>query len=226
MSYYPIFLNMIGKKVLVVGGGLVAQRKVETLLEYSALISLVSRELTPRLNDLVKDKKITFLGAEFGEEHLEGMFLVIAATDDPMLNRQVSRSAQQRGLLINAVDQPEDCNFIVPSIVRRGDLQVAISTSGKSPALARKIRHELEQRFGEEYEKLLFLMGRIRSQVLSQGMEQKENKRVFMDIVSSDILKAIIKKDRQRILEILGTALDNHVDEDTVLEWVLESEAI
>ena len=226
MSYYPIFLNMIGKKVLVVGGGLVAQRKVETLLEYSALISLVSRELTPRLNDLVKNKKITFLGAEFGEEHLEGMFLVIAATDDPMLNRQVSRSAQQRGLLINAVDQPEDCNFIVPSIVRRGDLQVAISTSGKSPALARKIRHELEQRFGEEYEKLLFLMGRIRSQVLSQGMEQKENKRVFMDIVSSDILKAIIKKDRQRILEILGTALDNHVDEDTVLEWVLESEAI
>lgn len=226
MSYYPIFLNMTGKKVLVVGGGLVAQRKVETLLEYSALISLLSRELTPRLNDLVKDKKITFLGSEFTEEHLEGMFLVIAATDDPMLNRQVSRSAQQRGLLINAVDQPEDCNFIVPSIVRRGDLQVAISTSGKSPALARKIRHELEQRFGEEYEKLLFLMGRIRTRVLSQGLEQKENKRVFMDIVSSDILKAIIEKDRRRILDILGNALGNHVDEDTVLEWVLESEAI
>ncbi|MBW2096406.1 MAG: bifunctional precorrin-2 dehydrogenase/sirohydrochlorin ferrochelatase [Deltaproteobacteria bacterium] len=157
MSYYPIFLNLSYKKALVVGGGLVAQRKVETLLEHGASTSVVSQKLTVRLKELAEEKKIQYLGPEFSEEYLDDMFLVIAATDDQELNHRVSLCAQERGLLVNAVDQPEDCNFIVPSIVRRGDLQVAISTSGKSPALARKLRQELEVQFGEEYEKLLSL---------------------------------------------------------------------
>lgn len=224
MSYYPVFLNLTDKKVLVVGGGLVAQRKVETLLEHGASISVVSRDLTPRLTELVKTQRIAFVGSEFTEEHLAVVFLVIAATDDPMLNHRVSMDAQERGLLINAVDQPEDCNFIVPSILRRGDLQVAISTSGKSPALARKIRQELELQFGQEYEKLLLLMGSVREQVLSRGLPQEENRRIFKEIVESDMLEAIAQRDRERVKKILKRALGNQIRQDTILDQVLGSE--
>jgi len=226
MSYYPIFLNLTYKKALVVGGGLVAQRKVETLLEHGASTSVVSQKLTVRLKELAEEKKIQYLGPEFSEEYLDDMFLVIAATDDQELNHRVSLCAQERGLLVNAVDQPEDCNFIVPSIVRRGDLQVAISTSGKSPALARKLRQELEVQFGEEYEKLLSLMGSIREVVLSRGLPQDENKRIFKSIVDSDILKAIAKKDRERIEKILKSALGNQFDQGPILEQALGSEGM
>ncbi len=226
MSYYPIFLNLSYKKALVVGGGLVAQRKVETLLEHGASTSVVSQKLTVRLKELAEEKKIQYLGPEFSEEYLDDMFLVIAATDDQELNHRVSLCAQERGLLVNAVDQPEDCNFIVPSIVRRGDLQVAISTSGKSPALARKLRQELEVQFGEEYEKLLSLMGSIREVVLSRGLSQDENKRIFKSIVESDILKAMAKKDRERIEKILKSALGNQFDQGPILEQALGSEGM
>lgn len=222
--YYPVFLDLNQKRALVVGGGAVAQRKVETLLEHDASVSLVSRELTTRLKELAKKGKIRHLGSEFSEDHLEGMFLVIAATNDQMLNRRVSRCAQERGLLVNAVDQPQDCNFIVPSIMRRGDLQVAISTSGKSPALARKLRQEMELQFGEEYEKLLSLMGCIREVVLSRGMPQEKNKEIFKSIVESDMLDAIARKDRGRIEKILGSALGNQFDQGPVLEKILGSE--
>ncbi len=224
MSYYPVFLDVNNKKTLVIGGGQVAQRKVETLLDYGASVFIVSRELTPRLKELVEDKKIRYAGPEFDENRLEGIFLVIAATDDAMLNRRVSLSAQERGLLINAVDQPEDCNFIVPSVVRRGDLQVAISTSGKSPALARKIREEMELRFGEEYEKLLLVMGNIREVILSRGLPQEQNKRIFQKIIESDILEAIAGKDRERMETILKSALGNEFDCVSVLERVLGNE--
>jgi precorrin-2 dehydrogenase/sirohydrochlorin ferrochelatase len=224
MGYYPVFLDVHDKKALVIGGGLVAERKVETLLDYGASVFIVSRELTSRLKELVEEKKIQYAGPEFHENRLEEIFLVIAATDDAMLNHRVSLSAQERGLLINAVDQPEDCNFIVPSIVRRGDLQVAISTSGKSPALARKIREEMELRFGEEYEKLLLVMGIIREMILSRGLPQEQNKRIFEKIIESDILDAISGKDRERIETILKSALGNEFEWIPVLERVLGSE--
>ncbi|MEJ2024873.1 MAG: bifunctional precorrin-2 dehydrogenase/sirohydrochlorin ferrochelatase [Deltaproteobacteria bacterium] len=224
MSYYPIFLDLTRKNALVVGGGLVAQRKVETLLNYGALISLVSLELTERLQKMAAEKTIQYLGHEFSEAHLGGMFLVIAATDDPALNHRVSLQARKRGLLINAVDQPEDCNFIVPSILRRGNLQVAISTSGKSPALARKIRKDMELQFGEEYEKLLNLMGSVRKEILSRGMPQEANKRIFMKIIASDILEALARKDRERVMEILQCAVGREIPLASVVDRIMESE--
>jgi len=226
MVYYPVFLNVANKRALVVGGGPVAQRKVETLLDYGISVSLVSRDLTSRLKKLVDEQTVHFAGTQFNERHLEGMFLVIAATDDAGLNRRVSVSAQARGLLVNAVDQPEDCTFIVPSIIRRGDLQVAISTSGKSPALARKIREEMELRFGEEYEKLLLIMGNIREMILTRGLPQEQNKRIFKQIIDSDMLEAIARKDRDRIRDILQSALGDEFDRVPVLDQVLGGEGI
>jgi precorrin-2 dehydrogenase/sirohydrochlorin ferrochelatase len=207
MSYYPILLDLEGKIVLVVGGGAVAQRKIESLLEYGASIYLISRELTDKLKELVKIGKIRHIGEEFKESHLEKAFLVIAATDDKDLNHRISHSARKKGRLINAVDQPSDCSFIVPSIVKRGDLLISISTSGKSPALAKKIRLELGAQFGGEYETFLILMGQVRKEILALGLSQSENSRIFKQMVDSDMIKALARDDWETVESILGRIL-------------------
>jgi len=218
MGYYPIFLELEGKTVLVVGGGSVAQRKIETLLEYGAVINIISNDLTHKLKVLVESNKIRFLGNEFTEKDLDGTFLVIAATDDKQLNHDISKSARKRALLTNVVDEPLECNFIVPSIVRIGDLLIAISTAGKSPALAQKIRRELETQFGPEYKIFLNLMGSLREEILPMGLSQAENSRIFHKIVDSDILKAIVSDDWEEVESILSRALP----EDTALERCLK----
>jgi len=191
MSYYPILLDLRGQIAVVVGGGQVARRKIETLLEYRADVHVIAKELTPSLRDQVEARKITWIGAEYHERALKGAFLVVAATDSPVLNRQVSADAKRKGILINAVDQPSDCSFIVPSVLRRGDLLIAVSTSGSSPMLAKKIRRTLEKQFGEEYEIFLNLMGALRKEILAQGFSQEENHRIFQALVESPILEAI-----------------------------------
>jgi len=217
MPYYPIFLDLEGKIALVVGGGKVAQRKIETLLDHGATVHMVSRELTPTLDRLVNSGRIRFLGDDFHEGHLEDAFLVIAATDDEQLNHRVSEAAAKKGLLMNAVDQPADCNFIVPSIVRRGDLLIAVSTSGKSPALAKKIRKKLELQFGREYEAFLALMGALRKKILSAGLSQGENSRLFHELVQSGILEALAENNREEVESILRHLLPGEVTvEDTL----------
>ena len=223
MSFYPVCIELEGKTALVVGGGRVAQRKVETLLKFGASIQIVSRKLTNTLKELVESKEIHHIGVEFRDEHLGGAFLVIAATDDERLNRKISESAQKRHLLINAVDQPSDCNFIVPSIVNRGDLLIAISTSGKSPALAKKLRKELEVQFGSEYEAFLTLMGCLREEILSMGLSQDEKSRIFSEIVDSDILKSLAQADMAGVESTLKQILPGDLDIKKCLKlWKLE----
>ncbi len=223
MSYYPIFVELEGETALVVGGGSVAQRKVETLLEHGASINIISKELNHKLKGLVESAEIRKIGENFSDEHLNGAFLVVAATDNKELNHRISESARKRGLLINAVDQPADCNFIVPSIVKRGDLSIAISTSGKSPALARKIRKELEEQFGNEYETFLILMGRLRERVLSKGLLQKENSRIFHEIVNSGVLNALARDDWEEVEAILKKILPKDVDTKGILDDFVKS---
>ncbi len=220
MSYYPILTDLKGKKVIVAGGGPVAQRKIETLLEYGAVVGVIARQLTPSLSRYVKEQKVNLLGQEFKDSHLNGVFMVMAATDDHTLNRQISLSARKKGLLINAVDQPSECNFIVPSILRRGDLSIAISTSGKSPALAKRIREDLEKQYGDEYEILLILMGRLRKEILSRGLSQDENSRMFHRIVDSHILEAIGRKDWMEVASILNKILQIQLSSDDVIMYL------
>lgn len=220
MSYYPVLVQLDGKKVLVVGGGTVAERKIETLLEYGAELQVISQELTPRLRRYREVGKIGFLGQEFNEDCLEGAFMVIAATDDPHLNHQVSEKAKKRGLLVNAVDQPSDCNFILPSVLRRGDLLIAVSTSGKSPALAKKLREALEERFGDEYGSFLVLMGRLREQILSERLSQGENRRIFNELVNSPILEAIGRKDWNRVATILNGIIPGRLSSKDVINYL------
>ncbi|RLC30488.1 MAG: bifunctional precorrin-2 dehydrogenase/sirohydrochlorin ferrochelatase [Deltaproteobacteria bacterium] len=217
MGHYPLFLEMADKAALVVGGGAVAERKVRSLLQYGASIRIVSRDLTDGLKDLLETGRISFAGETFVENHLEGLTLVFAATDDRQLNHEISIKARERGVLVNAVDQPEDCTFIVPSIVRRGDLTIAVSTSGKSPALAKRVRKQLESQFGKEYAIFLDFLGRLRGRVISLGLSSEENSRIFNGVVNSDVLKLLAEN---RPAEAAGV-LAGILPEDLVIEDIL-----
>jgi precorrin-2 dehydrogenase/sirohydrochlorin ferrochelatase len=168
---------------------------------------MVAKRLTSRLEELVEKGEVHYIGKDFDEKQLDGMALVFAATDDKKLNHKVSEAARMRGMLVNAVDQPEDCNFIVPAIVRRGDLVIAISTTGKSPALAKMLRERLELQFGYEYEIFLILIGKLRKKILSMGYSQEKNSRIFNEIVRSDIIKALEEKNLRRVEEIFQEIL-------------------
>lgn len=216
--YYPVLLDLEGRKTVVVGGGKVALRKIETLLEYGAKVYVIAREMSEEVNSFVQNEDIISLGAEFEKTHLENAFLVIAATDDPSINHMVSMAAQDKGILVNAADQPADCTFILPSILRRGDLIIGISTSGKSPAMAKKIRETLEYNFGDEYSILLHLMGETRARVISKGFPHEENKKVFKRLADSDILDSIKKREWGQVAQKMSDILDISISKQDVLE--------
>ncbi len=212
MRYYPVNLDLKGKSCLVIGGGEVAFRKVKRLLECDANVKIVASKLAKKIKELVKQRKIEYLGTEYKKEFLKNAFLVIGATNNQTLNARISEDAYKAHILCNIVDQPEKCSFIVPAVIVKGDLVIAISTSGKSPILARKIRLDLERSFGMEYAVFLELMGRIRKKVLKDINGQQARKRLFKKIVDSDILVWLKNKEFSKVdaylKETLGINLD------------------
>jgi precorrin-2 dehydrogenase/sirohydrochlorin ferrochelatase len=208
MRYYPIFLKIEGRAVLVVGGGEVGARKVETLLRCGARVGVVSPALVPWLEEKVREGTVELVGSEYDERQLHGRSLVIAATGEGELNSKIASDAERRDLLCNVVDFPSEGNFIVPALMRRGSLTLAISTDGQSPALARKIREDLEERYGEEYADLLHLLGAVRVRLLSASKDSRLNKERFERLVRSPLVDLVRRRDRdgiERMLrEILG----------------------
>jgi precorrin-2 dehydrogenase / sirohydrochlorin ferrochelatase len=188
MGYYPVNLNLENVACLVIGGGQVGERKIMTLLSCGAKVYLISRELTSILKEAVEQGRVIWLAQGYEDQFLEGKLLVIGATDDEELNARISREARERGVLCNIVDNPPLCDFILPSIVRRGDLSIAISTGGKSPALAKKIRRKLDREFPESYGPYVQLLGLVRSQLLPRGMTQQENQKIFEALIDSPLL--------------------------------------
>ena len=208
MRYYPIHLDIQDRNCLVVGGGGVGTRKVKTLLKCGAKVTVVSPEISDRLQNLAQSARLTLKPRPYRTEDIEGMFLVIGASDDETLNRQISSDAERRNTLCNIADRPEKCNFILPSILRRDDLVITISTSGRSPALAKKLRKDLERRFGPEYGDFLKLMGAIRSKLLSQAHEPEVHKPLFEQLIDSNLI-ALIQEGKTEdinalLFEILG----------------------
>lgn len=173
-EYYPLFLKVKDKLCLVIGGGKVAERKVLSLLKAGAKVKVISPELTPKLKELFEKGEILWEKRFYERGDLKGAFLVIAATNDPFVQKEVFREAEEENIPCNVVDKPEYCTFIVPSTVKRGDLVIAISTSGASPALARRLRENLEEIFGKEYEIYLKLMKKIREKILQMELSQEE----------------------------------------------------
>lgn len=203
MHYYPIFLDIKDKPCVVIGGGKVAERKVLSLLDAGAEVRVISPDITPVLKKLAGKKRIKLVQRAYRCGDLKGSFLAYSATNVHAVNRMVFKEAQKTGVLINVVDVPDLCNFIVPSVVERGDLLIAISTSGKSPALAKKIRRTLEKAFGKEYEVFLKIMGIIRKGLLKKGMESDKNKKIFEKLVNSPLLDLIKQKKKGEIDSIL-----------------------
>ena len=203
MRYYPIHLDIKNRKCLVVGGGAVGTRKVNTLLECGARVSVVSPEPSQQLTKLAADGSITLKRRAYRSADLKGTFLVIGATDDENLNQQISYDAAQSNILCNIADRPEACNFILPSIVRRGDLAITISTSGKSPALAKQLRQKLETQFGQEYAEFLLLMGAIRKKLLNQTHEPEAHKDLFNSLIDSDLIQLIQSGKKEEINSLL-----------------------
>jgi precorrin-2 dehydrogenase/sirohydrochlorin ferrochelatase len=208
MKYYPVHLDIKNRHCLVVGGGAVGTRKVNTLLECGARVRVVSPEPTRQLTKLASEGAITLARRAYRSADLDGAFLVIGATDDESLNQQISNDAALTNTLCNIADRPEVCNFILPSIVQRGDLVITISTSGKSPALAKKLRKTLEYQFGKEYGVFLKLMGAARKKLLSQAHQPEAHKHLFEQLIAADLIGMIQKGKTAEIdallLEILG----------------------
>jgi precorrin-2 dehydrogenase/sirohydrochlorin ferrochelatase len=207
MRYYPIQLDICNRPCLVVGGGAVGTRKVSTLLACGARVTVVSPEATDELRRAAGLGQITLNLREYASSDIEGMFLVIGATDDEDLNRRVSADAEHRKILCNIADRPDKCNFILPAVIARGDLVITVSTSGKSPALAKKLRRDIGQQFGEEYAVLLKLLGAARKRLLAEAHAPEAHKPLFERIVDSDILELIRAGQTQAVDRLLTDVL-------------------
>jgi len=169
--FYPMFLNIGGKRCVVVGGGKVALRKVRALLEHGASVEVISPDPCSQLVELAEQGQICALRRYYQPGDLKKAFIAIAATDDSDINQQVVKEARSEGVLVNVADNLENSDFIVPSYARRGGVTIAVSTAGKSPALARKIRARLEREFGDEYASLVRLIGEVRAELRRQGIK-------------------------------------------------------
>lgn len=196
-KYYPVNLDLKGKKCVVVGSGLVAQRKVKTLLKSRADVCVVGLKVTPHLRTLAGKRRIKLKIRQVNLPDINSAFLVISATDNRRINHLISRFCHKNNILVNIVDSPRECNFILPSVVRRGNLSIAISTSGISPALSKKIRQDLEKRFGLEYAKFLAQVEHLRPQVIKKIKTPRSRKAFFNRIIRSDIV-ALFKKNKIR----------------------------
>lgn len=198
MKLYPIMVNMNGKPAVIVGGGEVAARKVSDLLEAGALVKVISPEFHEEIiktADSYKDK-VVLLKRKYEKNDLQGAFIVFSATNDSAVNAEVFREAEERGILINAVDDPPNCSFYVPSFVRKGDLLFALSTGGASPAMAARLRREIEKHIPEDIdlvlEKLKSARTLLKEDECFSCMESSERGSILKKIVSEDkLLEAI-----------------------------------
>ena len=201
-AYYPVFLSISGRKCVVVGGGQVALRKVRGLLEHSADVGVISPHLCPELVQLAESGEIRVFNREYRTGDLADAFVAIVATDDRELNRQVAEEANSKAVLVNVVDDAENSDFIVPSYLRRGEVTIAVSTSGRSPALARKIRTRLEKELGNEYASLIRLIGEVRAEVKREGMNIDGDR--WQEALDLDLLLELLRRgDEEKAKAIL-----------------------
>ena len=193
--FYPLFIELRHCSVLVVGGGVVAERKIESLLRAEAEVTAVAPNFTPALLKLAESRSIRTIRRKFEEKDLEEAVLVISATDDVETQERVAALARAHGVLINTVDQPRLCDFIVPATVRRGDVIVAISTSGKSPALAAALRAKIETIVTNDAGRAAQVLGDLRNEVHARFTDPERRKEAFERVVDSGILDWIAEVD-------------------------------
>jgi precorrin-2 dehydrogenase/sirohydrochlorin ferrochelatase len=193
-SLFPMFLKLAGRPCLVVGGGTLAEAKIESLLQAGAEILVVAPRATPKVTDLASNRKLIWRSRVFVPADLNDQFLVIAATSSPNVNDAIFQEAKRQGVLCNVVDDPERCDFYYAAVVRRGHFQIAISTGGLSPALAQRIRQELEQQFGMEYESWLEQLGKTRRELLANPMDRDHRVFLLRRLASREAFREFVRR--------------------------------
>jgi precorrin-2 dehydrogenase len=183
MSLYPVFLKLEGHKVLIIGGGQIAEQKIEAVLRSATDVTVVSPQISPLIQLWRDQGRLKHVAHEFQPGMTKGYFLVIACTDTETVNRAVYKEARDFGALANAVDDPGYCDFYAPAVVSRGDFQIAISTGGNSPALAQRVRKNLEQEFGPEYEPWAAWLGRMREAIRS-ALPRTESRKELLHLLA------------------------------------------
>jgi precorrin-2 dehydrogenase/sirohydrochlorin ferrochelatase len=200
LKYYPVFLDIKGRNCVIVGGGEVALRKAERLLDCGAKVLVISPKLTPELTALKDKGLITHVASEYSGDLIDKAALIIGATDDEKTNARISQDARAKGIPVNIVDDPQKCDFILPAIAQRGDLFMAIGTGGKSPALARHLREELEARYGKEYEIFLNILGELRKKMEKNAGVGRD---WFDALMKAGILESIRDKDTKAVQDMI-----------------------
>ncbi len=209
MGYYPVFIDLNGRRCLVIGGGPVAERKVEGLLAAGASVTVISPALNARLDRLASEGRIRYVGRDYAPGDLAGYQLAFVATDDGLVSPAVAREGQAGGVWVNAADDPAWCDFILPAVVRRGALVVAVSTGGASPALTRAIRDELEAYFTADYAALAEVVAEVRRE-LKEG-ERPPDAEGWRRALDADLRRLVAEGRREEakahLLERLGAAV-------------------
>jgi precorrin-2 dehydrogenase/sirohydrochlorin ferrochelatase len=193
--YYPVLLNIQGRPCVVVGGGEVAQRKAKALLDCAAEVVVIAAQATQTIGELARQGALRWLAKPYAAGDLAGASLVVAAAT-PEINAVVAEEARRERIPVNVVDDPGRCDFIVPAVVRRGPVLIAISSQGASPALARRLRELVEAQIGPEYGELAALLGRLRAEVLAVGGED-ERRRIWQAILDSPVLELLREGKRE-----------------------------
>ena len=203
-TYYPVYIELREQPCVVIGGGKIAEGKVEGLLAARASVTVISPELTPRLHELAEKKQISYFARAYQPGDLTGAFLVICATDQAEINHQVWEEATGNRQLVNVVDDTPRCNFIAPSILRKGDLTIAISTSGKAPALAVRLKERLQRELGPEYERFLELASELREPLAQHIPDFETRKALWYELVDSEILDVLACGDERAARDMIS----------------------
>ncbi len=218
MALYPVNLDVSGMPCLVVGGGQVASRKVDALLPCGAVVRVISPELCSHLEGLARFGKIEWQRKEYETGDLGGARLVFAATDSPVIQKQIVKEANGAEALVNVVDMPNACTFQVPASFRQGELLFTVATGGGSPALAARIKKEIEALYGQEYGQLVAMMTDIRGTVVASSDSPAEHKRLFEKILDSEILLSIKEKQWNILKKLLREILPVEIDVSRLVE--------
>ncbi len=193
MAKYPIFLELSGRRVVVIGGGTVAVRKAQSLLAAKARLVVVAERIDKMMTALCKSKNAELIKSKYSKEYLAEAVLAIAATNNHELNKQIYKDCQELEVLCNIVDEPEFCDFYVPAVVRRSDLQIAIGTEGHCPAYAGHIRKKLEKIFTEEHGRFLVELQAIRQKIIDEVPEPAERKTVLGLLVDDESFEYFVR---------------------------------
>ena len=215
--FFPIYLNLENKRVVVIGGGEVAERKVASLSGSGAMITIISPEVTSELAGMADDQIIELKTREYVPGDCTGAALVLSATDDPEVSRLVWEEASAAGIFVNTADQPAFCDFIMPAVVRRGCLAIAISTSGRSPALAARLREEVSEILTPEYAQLAELLAQVRSEIRQRIHHEEDRKALHYRIVDSDIIACLKKNDSTCAARRLREIIEDFVRQEKIL---------